>query len=40
VERGGIYGAIAGVSGMASAASFGIAGRIGRGHRAKVFARW
>jgi hypothetical protein len=67
-ERGGIYGAIAGVtgiallvigttinswglvmlatllagggSGMASAASYGIAGRIGRGHRAKVFARW
>jgi hypothetical protein len=29
-----------GGSGMASAASFGIAGRIGRGHRAKVFARW
>jgi hypothetical protein len=67
-ERGGIYGAIASVtgiallvigttinswglvilatllagggSGMASAASYGIAGRIGRGHRAKVFARW
>ena len=29
-----------GGSGMASAASFGIAGRIGRGHRANVFARW
>jgi len=31
---------VGGGSGLASAASFGIAGRIGRGHRARVFSRW
>lgn len=31
---------VGGGSGLASAASFGIAGRIGRGHRALVFSRW
>jgi MFS family permease len=31
---------VGGGGGLASAASFGIAGRIGRGHRARVFARW
>jgi MFS family permease len=31
---------VGGGSGLASSASFGIAGRIGRGHRARTFARW
>jgi hypothetical protein len=31
---------VGGGCGLASAASFGIAGRIGRGHRALVFSRW
>jgi hypothetical protein len=31
---------VGGGSGVASAASFGIAGRIGRGQRSRVFARW
>lgn len=31
---------VGGGGGLASAASFGIAGRIGRGHRVRTFARW